>query len=135
MLPRFVSTFLSRLSPAPEGCECASMKPGKTVPPAASITSVPADARFRTSASDPTATKRPFLIATADAVGKSGSWVRTDPFTRIRSGANEDGVVDVAHPEARPAAATVPSPRKFFRLISLMLISTNRVPLTTTATA
>ena len=69
MLPRFVFTFLSSFNPAPEGCECASMKPGTTVAPAASMIAVFGPARFLTSSFDPTATKRSFLIAKASAAG------------------------------------------------------------------
>ncbi len=119
MLPRFVLTLRRALSPAPDGCEWASMKPGTTVAPAASITGVSAVARFRTSSLEPTATNRSPETAKASARGFESSWVRTSPFTTIRSG----GVAAVpppAHPVASPAVASVPSPRKSFRLIPPM---------------
>jgi hypothetical protein len=75
MLRRSQFTCTSSETPPEEGWVWASMNPGVTVIPSASMSSVEEDARFRTSELDPTATKRPFFTANASALGRSGSMV------------------------------------------------------------
>ena len=53
------------------GCEWASMNPGVTAMPLASITSVPAAMRRRISSVLPTAVKRRFFTAKASACGEA----------------------------------------------------------------
>jgi hypothetical protein len=62
-----------------------STKPGTSVRPARSVTSVAGPASFITSAAVPTATIFPFAIATASAAGWAGFTVTIGPPRMIRS--------------------------------------------------
>src|SRR6185295_19303544 len=62
------------------------MNPGTTVMRCASRTVVRLVARLRTSLDDPTAVKRPCLIANASARGAAASLVSTRALTTTRSG-------------------------------------------------
>jgi hypothetical protein len=107
------------------------MKPGVMVAPAASIWRVEAAARFLMSAFEPTAMKRPSLIAKASARGRDGSIVSTRALTTIRSAttpapAPAAGCASLRAATARaersiatPARAAL-RPRKVFREISAM---------------
>ena len=118
---RFVLTPNS--SSTPLGWQCASMNPGTTVICCASIVVVRAVARLRTSAFDPTATKRPCLTANACARGSAGSLVNTRALTTIRSGsaASAGAAGGCCSKAARPKrgprpsvnapASTAPNPR------------------------
>ena len=69
------SVFTPWSSLTPLGCEWVSMKPGVTVIPAASSTSVPGPIRLRTSSVRPTAANRPARTANASARGSASSTV------------------------------------------------------------
>src|SRR5688500_6441736 len=102
------------------------MKPGVMVAPAASICRVCALARLRMSAVEPTAMKRPFLIASASARGIAGSMVKMRAFVTIRSAATPgpapaDGcaLTRVSRPaDAKPVApaSVAPKPRSALRV-------------------
>src|SRR5688500_20202883 len=95
------------------------MKPGVIVAPAASICRVCAFARLRMSAVDPTAMKRPFLIANASARGIAGSMVNTRALMTMRSAATPgpaltDGcaLTRVSRPaDAKPVAPASDDPK------------------------
>src|SRR6266705_547640 len=72
--------------PASAVCECASMKPGRTVLPPRSIFFAFPAASARTSSFDPIARKRLLEIATACALGWRGFTVQKLPLWRISSG-------------------------------------------------
>jgi hypothetical protein len=108
-------------SSTPLGCECASMNPGTTVICCASTDVLRAVARWRTSAVDPTATKRPFFTANACARGSAASLVSTLPLTTTRSGSAAasdaaDGAAAVcgargSSPSANAPASAAPNPK------------------------
>src|SRR5687767_7349319 len=112
-------------SPTPLTWQWQSMKPGVMVAPAASICRVCALARLRMSAVDPTAMKRPFLIANASARGIAGSMVRTRALMTIASAAAPGpaptegwALASVSRPaDAKPAAPVraAPKPRNSLR--------------------
>ena len=78
-------SIASRLKPPPDMCVCASMNPGTTRRPFASMTCVAAPRQRSISALVPTATIRSPRTASAWAEGRAGSPVQIFAEVRIRS--------------------------------------------------
>src|SRR6266566_2345250 len=74
-----------QFKPATVACICESISPGITVRPPRLTTTVLGPIQRRISLSVPTATNRPFFIATASFTEKEESTVTTLPFTKTRS--------------------------------------------------
>src|SRR5579859_5817407 len=81
------SILLSEAAPSSARWTCGSVRPGMTVRPWRSITSVRDPRRSSISLLPPTARIRPILTATASNARFSASAVSTRPLARIRSGA------------------------------------------------
>src|SRR5512143_1970163 len=81
-------------------CVCASLRPGMTVRPPASMTRVAAPRSEASSASPPTAAIFSPLIASAAAKGRAGSSVATRPLTISTSADPADVLVTAGTPPA-----------------------------------
>src|ERR1051326_1943648 len=81
------SILLSEAAPSSARWTCGSVKPGMTVRPFRSMTSVRAPRRSLISLLSPTARMRPILMATASNARFSALALSTRPLARIRSGA------------------------------------------------
>src|SRR5262249_53726742 len=114
-------------------CMWLSIKPGTTRRPFRSIALPPLPASAITSRSEPTAVKRPSMIATASAWGLLRSSVVMRPLRRIRSGCMLWALVspNVPVPPTKPVAANPCRSRLLvFSTISLRcLVHRNRFPL------
>ncbi len=97
------SCTLSNCIPPETKCTCASLNPGRTSFPPASITGVRGPRQASISGADPTATIRSPSTARACAVGNDLSTVQTLPLVMIRSAA---GFLGPAHAQARISAHT-----------------------------
>ena len=87
-VPASRKSTLDNWNPPDKKCTCASLKPGSTSAPRASTTRVPGPASARTSALVPTCVMRSPWTATASALGRAASSVRTRALTTTRSASN-----------------------------------------------